>query len=112
MNEQNFMKLVMLHAAKKNITLFRNNSGNAWMGKTVDHPTISGAKIIFDARPVKFGVGNPGGSDLIGYNNEGRFIAYETKTLTGRATPEQINFIEQVEKNGGIGRIIRKLSDI
>ena len=72
--------------------------------------------------PIKFGVGNPGGSDLIGIvptvvtpemvgNTVGIFAAIEVKTPTGKPTKEQLNFIEVVLKNGGIAGICRSPTD-
>jgi hypothetical protein len=35
------------------------------------------------------------------------FTALEVKNLSGKSTKEQINFIKQVRKSGGIGDILR-----
>ena len=68
--------------------------------------------------PIKFGVGNPGGSDLIGITpviitddmlgrTIGVFTAVEVKTPTGKPTPEQTRFLEAVRARGGIAGIAR-----
>ena len=67
---------------------------------------------------VKYGVANPGGSDLIGWTSVvitpemvGKkiavFTAIEVKTGKVQVSDAQKNFIEQVNKAGGRGEIIR-----
>jgi hypothetical protein len=98
--------------------LFRLNSGMAWVGKAERRP--DGSVLLHGARPIAIGFGLPNGrplagpSDLIGYTEVeitpdmvGRhvpvFTGIETKeTGGGRQREEQINFIEQVTKAGGI----------
>jgi len=71
---------------------------------------------------VRFGVANPGGSDLIGWtpikihkNMIGKtiavFTAVEAKTRYGHTTEEQSNFIMQVNKQGGIAFIADGATD-
>lgn len=72
------------------LVLWRNNSGTAER----------------HGRHIKFGVGNPGGADLIGLYN-GRFVAAEIKTPIGRLNPEQKRFRDLVEKLGGIYIVLR-----
>lgn len=84
--------------------VWRNNSG-----KLPDPRT---------GRWVQFGVASPGGSDLIGYRTieitsdmvgarVAVFTAFEIKTATGRATPEQRRFLEHIRNAGGIADIVR-----
>ena len=54
-----------------------------------------------DGKRIRFGVGNPGGADLIGCYH-GRFLAIEIKTATGKQTADQRLFQQCVERNGGI----------
>ena len=56
--------------------------------------------------PIRFGLA-VGSSDLIGIAPGGRFLAVEIKTPTGKATPEQLRFIEAVRARGGIAGIAR-----
>lgn len=51
--------------------------------------------------PIKYGVGNPGGADLIG-SFHGRAIAIETKTRRGVQSKDQKQFQACWERNGGI----------
>ena len=65
----------------------------------------------FDAeRKIRYGVGNPGGADLIGLYF-GIFVAVEIKTERGRLTPEQKMWGELVEKKGGIYAVVRSVED-
>lgn len=95
MNETNLVQLIRLEASKHNCFLSRNNSGS-FQDK--------------NGRWVKFGLFNPGGADLIGIHN-GRFIAVEVKSETGKVSPEQANFIAFVNKNGGLAGVCRSVED-
>jgi len=66
--------------------------------------------------PIRFGVGGPGGSDLIGYlsmtvtqtmvgKKIAVFMALEVKE-NAPATPEQINFIQRARVAGAIAGIV------
>jgi hypothetical protein len=48
-----------------------------------------------------------GGSDIIGWTSDGRFLAVEVKTEKGRATKEQLRFIDAVNNSGGIAGVCR-----
>lgn len=76
------------------LVLWRNNCGVA---------EIRGYK-------VRFGVGSPGGADLIGIYR-GRFIAVEIKTPTGRQSPDQRTFQALVESKGGTYTILRSVEE-
>jgi len=71
---------------------------------------------------VTFGVGSPGGSDLIGYRKVtvtpemvgqeiAQFAAVEVKTPKGRVRPEQQQFIEHIRSAGGIAGIARSVAE-
>lgn len=88
--------------------MFRNNVGQFTDPKT--------------NRPIRYGVCNPGGSDLIGFTTTeitpdmvGKivavFTAVEVKTGTGRASEHQLNFIAQVLRAGGFAGIARSPGD-
>lgn len=42
----------------------------------------------------------------------GVYIAVEVKTGTGRPSKDQLEFLSQVNRNGGIGAIVRSLDDL
>lgn len=88
--------------------LFRNNSGAYQCPKT--------------GRWIHYGVGSPGGSDLIGWHSItvtedmigqklAVFLAVEVKTPNGRVTDAQANFVDQVRNAGGIAGICRSVQD-
>jgi hypothetical protein len=61
---------------------------------------------------LRYGVCNPGGSDLIGWTKDGRFLAVEVKSESGRLTDAQEKFLEVVNEFGGVGICARSLKDI
>lgn len=56
--------------------------------------------------PIKYGICNPGGADLIGLYGA-RFLAVETKTVRGTQSEDQIRFQRWVEIRGGVYALIR-----
>jgi hypothetical protein len=62
-----------------------------------------------DGRYVKCGF--TGLSDLLFLSRNGDAVFMEIKTATGRATKEQLNFIETVRKMGFHAGIVRSVSD-
>ena len=95
MNETAILKACMKEASKCGAIVFRNNTGTL-IDKT--------------GRPVKFGL-CVGSSDLIGLY-KGKFLAIEIKTQSGIVKPEQQNFIDAVNKAGGIGFVASSVDDI
>lgn len=77
------------------VVLWRNNCGKA----RTDHGVVA------------YGVGNPGGSDLIGIF-DGRFLAIEVKSRTGRSSQAQERFGELVRMKGGIFILARSVEDV
>lgn len=88
--------------------LWRNNSGSLPDPRT--------------GRYVQFGVGSPGGSDLIGYRRVrvteemvgqeiAQFAAVEVKTPKGRVKAEQQQFINHVLSAGGVAGIARSVDE-
>lgn len=54
----------------------------------------------------------PGYSDLSGHRkSDGKAIYLEVKTPTGKATPEQLNFIKQMQATGAIAGIVCSVDD-
>jgi hypothetical protein len=65
---------------------------------------------------IRFGVGRPGGSDLIGWKKcpiikDAIFLAVELKRPGKYPTKEQQNFIDQVNMSGGIAGVCRSVDD-
>lgn len=94
-------------AIAKYATVFRNNSGVA------KYP---------DGSTVRYGVANPGGSDLIGWRSivvtpdmVGKklaiFTAIECKSKNGVVSGEQQTFLNAVRKAGGYSGVARSEQD-
>jgi hypothetical protein len=107
MNEQSIQQHIRLALSEAGSRMFRNNSG-AFKDAT--------------GRWVRYGVANPGGSDLIGWtpvkitpDMVGKtlavFTAVEVKTLKGKISPEQTNFIDRVKIDGGLAGVARSRED-
>lgn len=62
-------------------------------------------------RPSKYSLA--GVSDIIGIHPKtGQLIALEVKNAKGKASMEQIAFIERIKKNNGIAGIVRSIDDV
>jgi len=107
MKETAIQQAVRLALSQAGAVVFRNNQG---------------AYQDDQGRWIKYGVCNPGGSDLIGWTSVtvtpdmvgttvALFTAVEVKTPTGRVTPAQQNFIDQVNKAGGRAGVARSSED-
>lgn len=105
--ERNIQAEIQLEMSKNNVVLFRNNIGS--------YLSESGHR-------VAYGVGGPGGSDLIGITpvvitqemvgqTLGVFTALEVKTKTGRSSEKQEKFIKSVLRLGGFAGIARSVED-
>lgn len=95
--EQQLMPQVMLALSEAGCLVWRNNVG-AFLDPRTD-------------RWVRYGVCNPGGSDLIGVAPDGRFLAVEVKGKRTAVRPEQETFIAAVLAAGGRAGIVRSVSD-
>lgn len=91
MNETAILQAIRLELGKRSdVMLFRNNCG-AWKDR--------------DGRIIRYGLGGPGGADLIGWvvrNGVATFCALEIKAPGGVRSDAQTNFIEVVRKAGGV----------
>jgi hypothetical protein len=107
MNEQNIQQRIRLALSESGSRMFRNNSG-AFKDAT--------------GRWVRYGVASPGGSDLIGWtpvkitpDMVGKtlavFTAVEVKTIKGKISHEQTNFIDRVKIDGGLAGVARSPED-
>lgn len=119
MNEIDIQNLIRLALAKIGLVLFRVNTGMGWIGKVTQIDPFS--IMIRNPRPLHAGL-TRGGSDLIGWNSilitpemVGKhiavFTAIECKTEDGKTRYDQFNFLNQVNKAGGIAIIARSEKD-
>ena len=106
-SEQAIQQEIILNLSRGDARLLRNNCGQCRTD---------------DGRVIRYGVGNPGGSDLIGIKTItvtpemvgqriGVFAAIEVKTPTGRASEQQQRFLSMVGVLGGIAGIARSVED-
>lgn len=107
MSEKDLQNRIQAAFNFQNAILFRNNCGSL--------------KNKFGGW-VTYGIGNPGGSDLIGISEVlitekhigqklGVFTAIECKFGNNIASPEQIEFIKRIRKFGGIAAVAYTLED-
>ena len=61
-------------------------------------------------RFIRFGW--PGCPDVLGQLRDGRFLAVECKSPTGRLRPEQAVFLERIRASGGVGFVARDCRDV
>jgi hypothetical protein len=59
-----------------------------------------------------FRAGQKGHADIFGVLPDGKFLAIEVKTLTGKLSKEQVEFLADVKKNNGVAVVVRSLEDI
>lgn len=85
----------MIALSKAGCTVWRNNTG---------------VLVDKNGRPVKFGL-CVGSSDLIGICADGRFLAVECKSATGKATDAQLRFIAAVNARGGRAGVARSAAE-
>lgn len=95
MIEAELMRLIQMKCSLMGWRVFRNNIGSYKRGRAY----------------IKYGVCNPGGSDLIGFTNTGRFVAIEVKIDTP-TTKHQAAFLKAVIKAGGIGIVAHSTDDV
>ena len=106
--ETKIQNRILMALSKAGCLVFRNESAGAWVGKVL-HKDANQVTLT-DARMIRFGLA-VGSADIIGIAPCGRFLAIEIKTSKGRATKEQLRFIEAVNNAGGIAGIARSVED-
>ena len=106
--ETKIQNLILMSLSKAGCLVFRNETAGAWVGKVLHKD--AGQVTLTNASMVKFGL-MVGSADIIGISPTGKFLAVEIKTSKGRATKEQLRFIEAVNNAGGIAGIARSVDD-
>ena len=72
----------------------------------------TGAFKIGDGRNARFfRAGFVGCSDILGQMRDGRLLAIECKSATGKLSDPQRNFIETVRAHGGVAGMARSIDD-
>ena len=88
------MRKIMVALSEAGCFVLRTNSG-----------------VYYDSQGNRVTIGFKGLSDLIGYTPEGKFFALEVKTPAGRASAEQLAFIEKCYRSGAIAGFTRSVED-
>lgn len=107
--ETKIQTAIMIALSEAGCTVFRNETAGVWVGKVI-HRDAGGTVTLGNARPMRAGL-MVGSSDIIGVGPDGRFLAIEVKTKTGRASTEQKTFIDIINKSGGIAGIARSVEE-
>jgi hypothetical protein len=95
--EREIQDAIRIAADSQGLALFRNNCGVARMG----------------GRVVRYGVGGPGGPDLVGWCvRSGLFVAIEVKAPGGRQSPAQAVWQTACESRGGLYFVCRSTDDL
>lgn len=108
MRESDIQNAIMIALSSAGCTVWRQNVGTGWQGRM--SRTKGGSVILDDPRPLHAGL-CVGSSDIIGITQDGRFLAVEVKTPTGRVTEDQIRFIDAIRRKGGVAGVARSVED-
>lgn len=106
MKESQLQSLILLALSEAGCKVWRCETAGVWVGRVI-HRT-GGSVTLADARMIQAGL-TKGGADIIGIAPDGRFLAVEVKTETGRIRPEQEVFLQVARKAGGIAGIARSV---
>lgn len=108
MRESDIQNAIMIALSEAGCTVWRNNVGTGWQGRM--SRTRMGSVLLDDPRPLHAGL-CVGSSDIIGITADGRFLAVEVKTKTGRVSDEQQRFIDAVRRKGGVAGVARSVEE-
>ncbi|MCK7581740.1 MAG: hypothetical protein MZV65_43050 [Chromatiales bacterium] len=121
MKESDIQRAVMLAASSAGLTVWRNNTGQAWAGNA--QRLQDGSILIRNPRPLHAGLCK-GSSGLIGLRRvlvtpemvgrtDDRAVHRHRGQAPGqRPTPEQAHFLEFVRDAGGLALVARSPDDI
>jgi hypothetical protein len=93
------VKACLEYLELRGVYAYRQNTGAA------EYQDKAGKK-----RFVRYG--KPGVSDIIGVLPGGRFLAVECKAPGGRLSEYQINFLNDIERMGGLAVTARSVEDL
>ena len=123
MSEHITQQRILLAHGSGNVRLWRNNVGTGWAGqatkvtpgnlRAIATALRPGDVVIRQGRPLHAGL-CVGSSDLIGYRQVdgiAQFVALEVKSATGKATKEQVQFLDHINGAGGCAGIARSVDD-
>ncbi len=94
------LSAILDYLKARKIYAFRMNTGAGKLTNGASHAS----------RFVRFGF--PGCSDILGILDDGRFLAIEVKSEKGKATFEQLDFLAEIAKRGGVAFVARSIEDV
>lgn len=97
-------KLLEAAALTEVLKALRGHDAVAW----AQRQNTGAAKV--GGRFVRFGW--KGCSDILGMMRDGRFLAIEVKAPKGKLRAEQAEFLNLVQKHGGVGFVARNCLDV
>lgn len=99
MLEKDIVNAILQYLQLKKIFAWRNNSGMIFgkdeKGRTYAHR-----------------MGPKGSPDIIGIMSDGRFLGIEVKVPGNKPTDEQSEFLEEIQKRGGIAFVAYSVDDV
>lgn len=98
---ENVIKRHIIHYLKlKKIMCWSNATTGIWDAKAGKYRRLNG-----------YGM-RKGVADILGILPDGRFLAIECKTGYNKTTPEQDNFINEINASNGVAFVARNLGDV
>ncbi len=116
--ESELGRKIQVALVKAGARIWRNSIALAWAGNNVKRfsapqcitiQVMPGDVLIRNARPIHAGLCE-NSADYVGLYH-GKFTACEVKTPTGHVKPGQQDFIDMVNREGGIGFIARSVDE-
>ena len=99
LSESNIQNMILDYLNQKGIFSFRVNTTGTYDSQRGVYRSLG-----------KFQL--KGTSDIIGCLPDGKMLAIEVKSETGRLSPEQKAFIDKIKKQGGIAFVAKNLQDV
>lgn len=103
-SEQNIQMMCIQYIQYRGIMCWRNNTGS-FVRNYYNQKEQKWKQTFFRA-------GHKGHADIFGVLPDGKFLAVEVKTQTGKLSKEQVEFLEAVNNTNGLGLVVRCLEDI
>ena len=98
MREQDLQNSILEYLSYRPGTYWRINSG-------MIPATYKGKKRMIKLAPKGF-------ADIIGITNKGQFVAIEVKVGKNKPTPAQTEFLETINKSGGLSFVAYSVDDV
>ena len=92
---------------ENDILVFLSKIKNGYFWKNTTGGFFDGTRFRRHSSPFAIN----GTSDILGVY-DGRFVAFEVKALGGKATKEQLAFIEKIRSRGGVGSVVNSVQTV